>query len=344
VYFDFDCHTTGSVEDTKVLAAVVKTAFPTCSEFVFSERGASGWLVVDSSMYSPAEYNRLLRRIQDYYQKTARERKLDIEHVEVKGRVYEHTWDDRGRELKVVKAGDLIKCPPHESYLAADAISAALFEDEKYDTVETSPLRSEVGSGTAKPAPTHSAENTWGSFRPRLVTEEMQARIPDLVQFVREQFPDRPTRCDHGKRIITDQAFAELLLALFLLKPNLDGTNPSARHREFVVALHEQGVFSWAWNPYVYTAVRNYLSSKGSIDWQDETYRFRSSGTAMKWTLDSVLADQVDKILTTSPCTLVNTYSGEYRLPRLVLELDALPKDYEDEIMAMFDPQRQLAA
>jgi len=335
VYFDLDTHTTGSTEDVILMAQVIRQHFPTMPEFVLNSRGGSGWLLVDMSSMTRVEYNALLTRLETYFRSVAASMQLDIEHVEVKGNLYVPTLDEHGRCISV-KAGDLLKCPPDETYLVHPAIEATRFASSEFDPwgepddiIITLPNDEKIVNEHA------------GSFRPKLVSDDIAARITQLEQFVNQKFTDRPVKIDRWG--ISGRQFAEILLTLVILPRNSDGSNPFKRHEKFISVMFETGVFASKYNHHRYKAVRDYLSSIGGIDWIDHTHRpgrDGEKGEACKWALDPMLQTEVEQVLGIS-CplplplslyTLVDTrkhrknvilsenqrYSGQHRTPTML--------------------------
>jgi hypothetical protein len=346
LYLDFDTHTTGSTEDVRLLAQAVRQHFPHMPEFVIDERGGSGWLVVNTAGTSPEQYNRLVRRLQNYLCSVAESMGLDIEHVEVKGKVYEPTYL-RGR-VTAVKAGDLLKCPPSLDWLTQPAIPAGRLSTAEFEPWQPVTPQAVARTGELK------VQQSGGSFRARLVSDETAARLPELAAFVERAFPDRPVKV--GRWAITARQFAEVLLALVVLKPNSDGTNPAARHAAFITELHSEGVFESGHVHHRYKAVRDYLSGKGCIHWGDSTYRpgqqvadgrtKRKDGMACKWSLDPVLVQQVEDVLkdgNTQQVTLFDThveqqrYTGRHRVPTAVWAAEIVPSELLNDAKRVYE-------
>jgi hypothetical protein len=286
VYLDLDVHKLGSLEACRRLAAIIRRDFPGVPEFQFNERGAFSWLILNAEgLVGPdgeQEYNRLLNRLQEHYATRAKSLGLDVEKVEVLGRVYEHTWQEGSYGfLQCVKGGDLIKVPSSVDVFRQPPVDVFYLNDRKFDPVELTVVQ-KVESERRRSS---------GSFRPRLVSEEMEDGIGRLVAWVDQQFPDRPTRV--GNWALSARAFAEILLTMCLLKPNADGSNPGDRHAAFIRALWEEGVFEFSWNHPRHRAVREYLSEQGWVQWQDERH---SEGQACKWKLVQALVEAVEAV------------------------------------------------
>ena len=198
LYFDFDRHESGNLEHVRRLAEIVRGRFPSMPEFVIDDRGGSGWLVLDPSGLTPEEYNRLVTRIENYFASLARSLGLDIQYVEVMGRVYEHTFG--GGRLLSVKAGDMMKCPPDESFLEQVAIPADVFLGPEFDEVPVinpAPAATPSGQGAGTLAKPHARPDRLkecGSFCPNVVTKDLSEKLPTLLEYINLRFPDRPKR------------------------------------------------------------------------------------------------------------------------------------------------------
>ncbi len=323
IYFDFDTHERGSAEDVKLLAQVVHQHFPTVTEFVINERGGSGWLKVDTQNTADAEqYNKLVARLETYFRSFAEHAGLDIEAVEVKGRVYVPDLDKDGKCKSVKETGDQMKCPPPDmKYLDQSAVCATTFASPEFEPFPA-PLAKEVNITAQKYI--KGKQPKYGSFRSHLVTDEMIANLPKLEKFVAIKFKDRPTQARDWN--ITNRQFAEIMLTLYVLPENSDGSNPYRRHLEFISALHEDGTFESGWNHHRYKAVRDYLSQIGGIEWVDHTYHPGKSGEkgqACKWGLDVMLRHEIEWFFNEeiAPPTLIdttNSYRGQNLRPKLV--------------------------
>ena len=93
IYFDFDTHDGhGTADDVAILVQLVRDHFNHTPEFVITERGGSGWLVVDTAGLLPSEYRRLLRRLEARLQSVARSFGLHLSEVAVKAKVYVPTF------------------------------------------------------------------------------------------------------------------------------------------------------------------------------------------------------------------------------------------------------------
>ena len=77
-----------------------------------------------------------------------------------------------------------------------------------------------------------------------------------------------------GRKVVTEEDLAIFLMLLrfFTSNMNADGSLPTARWIEMWTALHEAGDIGRPWCHHRYAAMRNYLSSKGLLSWEDAGY------------------------------------------------------------------------
>jgi hypothetical protein len=128
--------------------------------------------------------------------------------------------------------------------------------------------------------------------------------------------PDRPTRLDKNNRFVSDLQFAEILSVLVKTEIQKDGTNPYKVHENQIVALYESGVLEYSWNFEIYKAVRDYLSSKGWIEWESNSYmpsikdekgEVLVKGFAMKWEVGEEVCSVVEKFVKVSATFAIGT-------------------------------------
>jgi hypothetical protein len=279
-------------------------------------RGGSNWLVVTTreckggnvwhSTTTDKEYNALIVEFQRRLQLLGAD--LDIEHIEVKGKVYER--NEENGQLLSVKCGDLLKCPTEDKYVDQKPIS---FEELKalVASLPVTPYAAPAATPVSPQSP-KATKRKAGSFHARTLTDEQIANLDTLALKVDAWFKDRP-RTAPGRHAITARRFAEILTALVVLEPNADGSNPYKRHEKFINAMCDEGHFEHRYRHEVYKAVRDYLSHCGLLNWQDHTYSFgdgTSKGRACKFKAAQELVEAVTNVLdglTKQQSTLITT-------------------------------------
>lgn len=329
LYLDFDTHKTGSTADVHTLFNRLRNYLPDLLEPTVNERGGSNWLVVETwegetnvkrRSVKETEYNALIREFQRRLQVLGDD--LDIEHIEAKGKVYEHTHCEHTKRLLTVKAADLLKCPTEAKYVEQKPISVKRLRE----VVESLPAESK------QPKPEKA--NQGGSWTGRLLSDQHIANLDTLAKQVERAYPDRPTHA--GRHLITARRFAEILASIVVLKTNADGTNPVERHRAFIDAVQEDGGFDHRFRFEVYKAVRDYLSRCDNLKWVDVRYTFDlqgGHGRAAKWSVRAEVTAWVVSSLagehTPRPSLITTSIRLEvYPVPTLAVTPSSLLLDY----------------
>ena len=77
-----------------------------------------------------------------------------------------------------------------------------------------------------------------------------------------------------GRRVVTgeDLSIFLMLLRFFTNNMNADGSLPVARWREMWAALHGAADVGRAWCHHRFATIRNFVSDKGLLAWQDESF------------------------------------------------------------------------
>lgn len=316
VYLDFDTHKHGSSADVKTLYDRLRQYVPGLLDPTVDARGGSNWLVVTtreckggnvwSSTTTDTAYNALIEEFQRRLQLLGAD--LNIEHIEVKGKVYRH--DFNGGHLLSVKAGDLLKCPTDSKYVDQKPIT---FEQLKciVASLPVIPYATPTAT-TVLPQTSNANKRTAGSFHARTLTDDQIANLDTLAKKVDVWFADRP-KVAPGRHAITPRRFAEILTALVVLEPNADGSNPHKRHERFINTMYDEGHFQHRFRHEVYKAVRDFLSHCGLLNWTDCSYSYgdgTQKGRACRFKANQELIEAVVNVLdglTNQPSTLITT-------------------------------------
>jgi hypothetical protein len=294
-----DTHTRGKLADVKRFFDLLRKKLP-ISTPVINERGGGAWLLVSyrelrhGNVYqtpSAERWNALVKRMQEWTRTLAAEHQLDVEHVEVHGRVLEAS--NKSGEWRAVTCPGLMKAPPSTDHLPEEVVTFAGLAGMDWSV--TKEAKAQV----------QKAKLQAGSVcRESVLTAEHTKRLPDLVSAIRCWFPDRPTHV--RERWISDRQFAEVVAVLVFTPTQKDGSNPYAVHKAQINQMHEEGVLTYSYSHEVYAVVRDFLSDKGLIAWEDETYcptirdargKVITKGRAMRWEVGEVLAELVEAVL-----------------------------------------------
>ena len=110
---DVDCHSRGTLEGATKFAQYLKeNYFPNLYvETSTHGNGAHGFLVVDKSFWTAAEYKGVLVGLEQWLKRVLRSTDFDVEDVELKGTPMTVEWGSRQREVRGVTYGSLAKIP-----------------------------------------------------------------------------------------------------------------------------------------------------------------------------------------------------------------------------------------
>jgi hypothetical protein len=109
-----------------------------------------------------------------------------------------------------------------------------------------------------------------------------------------------------GRKVVTEEDLAVFLMVLrfFTNNMNADGSLPVARWREMWRALNEAGDVERGWCHHRFARMRNFLSEKGLLSWEDEDFRIGVfgddgvfvPGQAAKWRAGEELLSMMEKV------------------------------------------------
>ena len=283
IYVDLDTKKgIGSATDVLKLNNFVReNYFPQLSAPLINERGGGNWLIVDAwtrlrpgyiRRVDAEEWNTTLKAFGQALAKLAVHLGCTFSEVDAYGSL--PVYVRQGQEVVDVRTDNklLFKCPPAQENITQTISYARLKEViASIETfVATSPSVQILSTSPVVKSPGSSFEDS-------------EDKIVGIYKAVMVD-NTRPTEVSCGKkrRIISARMLAEYIYALSCLRKNSDGSMPHRRVGAFISMMYCRGVFNHGYDPSVLTAVRNWLSSKGLIAWEDNTY---SQGRASKWEL-----------------------------------------------------------
>lgn len=314
IYIDLDTKKgIGTATDVLKLNNFVKdNYFPQLSAPLINERGGGNWLVVDAwtrlrpgyiKRVDAEEWNTTLKAFGQALQKLARHLCLTFSEIDAYGSL--PVYVRQGQEVVDVRTDNklLFKCPPAQENITQTISFARL--KEVIASIEifvaTSPIAQIVSASTKVKSP-------GSSF------EDAEDKIVGIYKAVMID-NTRPTQvvCGKKKRIINARKLSEYIYALSCLRKNADGSMPHRRVGAFISMMYQRGVFNHGYDPSVLTAVRNWLSSKGMIVWEDNTY---TKGRACKWEMSSSLRKYVKGNRLSLSYFVSTTYSKDFVKPK----------------------------
>jgi hypothetical protein len=298
---DIDCHASGTLEGATRFAEFLKrNYFPDpYIETSTHGNGAHGFLVVDKSFWSDAEYKGVLGKLEEWLKRVLRSTDFDVEDVELKGTPMTVQWGSRRSEVRGVTFGFLAKMPKDWTR----------FEEWKATTRMTAhelrelPARFPVAEAVVElreesPAP----KVVKGSVLGKLVDPEVVRKLEAFARELLESNALVVGEASRAKVVVEDLQMALALVRACTLHPNPDGSMPVMRLKALWDAAFKAGDTSRAFSFHRFQAIRNMLSDLDLLEWEDADYCF---GKACRWRASEKLIGMMESVLssTTTPCT-----------------------------------------
>lgn len=324
LYFDFDTHKRGKRADVRKLYFRLKAKIPELGPLYQNDRGGGAWLRISTrtsdSPHCPEEFvfdpklgkrravgsprgrawNAMVKRIHEWARSELVASGLDVEAVEVHGRVLV------AEDFVPVDGScpGLMKPPPSMKFVGNEVVKWA--DLAARDFTPTVVVKNQTVA--------------CGSNRYRAVLDGRAiAGVIGLANSLDRLMPDRPTRTVSGRKI-SDHQFAEIAAILVHVEVQKDGSNPHVVHKNQIVALRERKVLNYAWTFEAYKAIRDYFSAKGWVDWEDNTYmpgirnekgEMLTRGQAMKWQVGQELREVVVRFVVSAIGKINTTHTNQ---------------------------------
>lgn len=241
---------------------------------------------------------------------------FDIQTVEIKGRCPVVIWGRRRGEVANYKAGTLAKIPRQAERFEELKNTTRLSVRDLIALVPRRILRGNekpTSRFTAKPKPVTAKvqaprvlkpkDQVVGSCSDRVISEaELQKLKGHYLEVAETLLGTHPIKTGRVVATAEDLTIFLMLLKWFTRNMNVDGSLPWARFKGLWDSLYEAGDISRAFDAKRFAAVRNYLSSLGLIEWNENKYHtgFWANGTkvagkACKWKAGDVLMKMLEE-------------------------------------------------
>jgi hypothetical protein len=313
VMVDVDCHRTGTYAAAVAFAEHLRdTLFPNLYfEPSTNGNGVHAYLVLDKQGFGDERTHQLFGMLDKALKDThaewqAEKPDLVVELVEVKGHPPRLGWGN-DRRLQDYTSGQLAKLP-READRRWDELRHTTRIDERrvsdlYRWWRTNHEPRKQVTATAKS----------GSVTGHVVDREALDRF-DAYRHIAHRLLPEPLKTS-GREVATaeDLAILVLILEACTRRMNADGSMPTARIEANWQALYESGGVERPFNPKRYACLRDYLSRKGLLDWQDESYlphllSTDGKGKAAKWRAGERLLAMIEEERTS--VVFVGKYGG----------------------------------
>jgi hypothetical protein len=285
----------GSPTGARQFAAFLRTKFPTLYvEDSTGGKGQHGYLLVRKLGYSAEEVKAALKHLEKWLRQQAKG--FDIEIVEVKGTPPVVKYRDGGF-IECVTYGLFGKLPRDVSRFAEWTSTTTLMVPELLTLL----LVEEVAVSGEPKMPKQSVKPAAGSVSGKNINPEELDLMPTWERLFRRLRKDKAL---YGARwLVTDTDFAQAIVLLRFFTEaenrNPDGSLPQCRAQELRTALYDAGDFERPWNHHRWKAIRDWMSQRGWLDWQDNRYQIgtgRGDGVACKWALHPDFAQELDAL------------------------------------------------
>lgn len=303
---DVDCKTKGSPEGAQQYLQFLRdNYFPNLySEPSTNGRGGHGYFLFEKGDFDTDHLNKaLLNVLAPWLNYLAAD--FDVEFVEIKGTMPVIEWGRRKYEVLSYKSGMLAKVPRgllsrFDELKNTTRISAS-------DILFHLPAPETYGGPVVKNDSLIRIEPSCGSICGKHFDAETLAGLEKNGRFglvAASLISAHPLKTS-GRSVVTVEDMAIALMLGEWLTNNLpaNGAMPTKRWAELWKALFESGDVERGWDHKRYAVIRNYLSSLGLIEWEDESYRpgwFAEDGTfvkgrAAKWRFSAQLMAKLAK-------------------------------------------------
>lgn len=302
VLIDIDCHKSGSLQGAIAFAEHLrKHHFPNLYfELSTNGNGVHGYLVLEKGEMAAEFLIPLLKRLDRHLKSLLSATTFDVEDVEIKGTPPVFTWGKRAGELANYKSGQLGKLPRDKERFEELRNTARItyFDLLKLLPAETiSPEEKKADSQKFRP-------ETAGSISGKVIGDEELGQLNGHYRYVAKTLMQNQALATSGRALATveDVAVFLMLLRFFTGNMNQDGSLPQARFKGLWTALFTSGDIDRPFDDKRFAAIRNYLSSLGLLDWQDEQYRLGWTGDdrqyhrgqACRWKASALLMEMLD--------------------------------------------------
>lgn len=285
INIDIDCHRSGTLAGALAFARHLRdTRFPNLYfEASTHGKGAHGYIVVVKGDLGDIGLNPALQRLDRELKAELARGSWDVEDVEVKGHAPEFGWGWGKYELQTYKSGQLAKLPREALERAEELMATTRVPVDELRRVKAHEvMRPEVGRPRG-PCPCVTGvtrRERVGSIEGRHFDSEELARLEGGYLDLARELLGAGKMVASGRKVVTaeDMAIFLMLLRFFTAHMNQDGSLPTARWREMWKALHEAGDVSRPWCHRRYAAMRNHLSEKRLLAWDDEGYWVGGTG------------------------------------------------------------------
>jgi len=295
---DIDCHKTGTLAGAIAFANHLKdTLFPNLYfEVSTNGNGVHGYVIIEKADLGSEILNELSRRLQQHLRQILLNTNFDVQDVEIKGTCPVFVWGEKKGQLQNYTSGTLAKLPREShrfeelrnttrlSYM--DLLKLPMVERKKPSFSDNRAMNSEL-------------KIVAGSITGKVIGPEELAELDGHYRKVAETLMEEHVLRTSGRTVATveDLAIFLMLIRYFTLNMNLDGSLPYARFKGMWTSVFDSGDIGRSFECKRFATLRNYLSSLGLLEWQNEKYTLgitdvdgkKHKGKASRWKASELL-------------------------------------------------------
>lgn len=338
---DIDNHRAGTLQEALRFAQHLRDSyFPNLYyEVSTNGRGVHGYLIVDKRGCEATVLNKSYKQLQRWIKNVLAQGDWNVEGVEIKGMAPVLTWD--AHKVTSVKAGTLAKIPRGDFTRTTvvkfgDLLNLPAPEQEK-QAVKKAIAQNELDVS---------------SFSEEAITEDDLSHMPYYRRVAEHMLQGELIPCKGRVKVLADDcAIASLVFLHCFMHPNKDGSFPFMRIYNLWQALYERGQVSRAPDTKRITAIRNYFSSKGLLEWEDNIYQpgywkegKYVQGKACKWTITQAFVSLLHEEEKNTLLGTQFTYNPNYLRPVKKLPVCKQREEQQWLYRAMFEHEMVLAA
>jgi len=300
---DIDCHKKGTLAGAIAFAEYLRDNFFSNLYFEISTNGngVHAYVVIEKGDLGSVFLNGLFRRFEQYLRQILSTTHFDVEDVEIKGTCPVFVWGDRKGELQNYTSGTLAKFPreSHRFDELRNTTRLDYLDLLKLPVVEKfKPLPCQTRAERIERPPVA------GSISGKIIGPEELDELNGHYRKVAETLMEEHVLKTTGRTVATveDLAIFLMLLRYFTKNMNRDGSLPYARFKGLWSSIFETGDVERNFEDKRFATLRNYLSSLGLLDWQNEKYTLgicdsdgnKHKGKASRWQASELLMSLLD--------------------------------------------------
>jgi len=296
VMIDIDCHGRGTLAGALEFARHLRDHhYPNLYfETSTNGNGVHAYVIVEKADLGDECVNDLLKRLDKHLKGILAHQDFDVELVEVKGTCPIFVWGTEKGQLTNYRSGQLAKLPRERDRFDE------LKKTTKIKAIDLFRLAPVQNDRSPRLKLHHQPQqHACGSITGKVISDaelsQLSGHYGKVAALLLDNHPLRTT----GRALATVEDVAIFLMSLrfFTQNMNIDGSLPQARFKGLWEALFLTGDVGRPFDDKRFAVIRNYLSSLGLLDWEDETFVVGDvlrRGRACKWKANDLLMGMLD--------------------------------------------------